>query len=124
MKVAGTNEKIHQTFGSCTFRKLLDQQDLYKNAIQWDAYRPLVDPGGICQGGKCLPRGGSICPGGKCLLRGCLPRGCLLGVCGRHPLGPEADTPPPVDRETPVKTQPSQTSFAGGNKTISVGLAL
>ena len=26
---------------------------------------------------------------------GCLPRGCLpRGVCGRHPLRPEADTPP------------------------------
>ena len=34
----------------------------------------------------CLPRG---CLPGGCLSRGCLPEGCG----GRHPLGPEADTP-------------------------------
>ena len=34
--------------------------------------------------------------------RGYLPGGCLLGET------------PPVDRQTPVKTYPSQTSFAGG----------
>ena len=28
--------------------------------------------------------------------------------------------PPPVDRQTPVKTKPSQTSFAGGKNLIYV----
>ena len=29
---------------------------------------------------------------------------------------PRTETPSPVHRQTPVKTLPSQTSFAGGNK--------
>ena len=31
---------------------------------------------------------------------------------------PPDRTPPPVDRQTPVKTLPSQTSFARGNKFV------
>ena len=61
-------------------------------------------PGGVCLGG-CLPRAG------------CLPRGVLMGVSAsglggvfQHAMGQT----PPMDRHTPVKTQPSQT-FAGAN---------
>ena len=33
---------------------------------------------------------------------------------------PSLDRDPPVDRQTPVKTLPSQTSFVGGNNNINV----
>ena len=68
-----------------------------KNAFQWDAYHPLVDriPACTVAEGVYLPEG-----------RGVPAQG--WGV-------PAQVLPPPVDRQTPVKTQPSQTSFAGGN---------
>ena len=51
---------------------------------------------------------------------GCLPGGCLPlvpeGVC--IPACNGAGTPP-VDRQTPVKKKPSQTSFAGGKNASS-----
>ena len=50
--------------------------------------------------------GGDVCPGEG----GCLPRGVYPSMQWGRPL-------PPVDRQTPVKTKPSQTLFAGGNKT-------
>ena len=62
---------------------------------------------------------------------GYLPRGCTCqgmylnegGTClGSVPArGVPAQVPPPVDRQTPVKTEPSQTSFADG-KNICLGL--
>ena len=65
-------------------------------------------------GGRCLPRG-CICPGVSA-------RGVCLGVSPRvvSVSGPEEgrQTPPPVDRQTPVKTEPSQTSFACGKNRL------
>ena len=74
-----------------------------KNGFHWDAYRTLDDripactgqgvyssnhwAGGIYLVGGCLPRGVSAQEGGVC------PGGCIPGVCGIHPPGPEADTP-------------------------------
>ena len=66
-----------------------------KNAFQEDAYRLLVDHGGVH--GACLDM--------------CVSSGCVYGVCP-HPPDPEADPPgprgrhPPMDRQTPVITLP------------------
>ena len=60
---------------------------------------------------------GEYLPGG-CLSKGAEGReGCLPGGVWQTPPSPgsEADTPPHVERQTLVKTLPSQTSFAGGN---------
>ena len=101
-----TNYTMYQYF-AVFFRKWKSIEN--KIAFQWDAYRPLVDPipactvqGGVCPGGVSvrgyLPRG--------CLPRGCLPRGVFLprgGWC--IPACNGADpAPPPVDRQTCVKT--------------------
>ena len=69
--------------------------------------------GGVCSGG-CLVLGGvyyggCLLAGGVCSRGVSAPGGCLLqgGVCSRGcgiPACTEADTPPPVDRKTPVKT--------------------
>ena len=62
--------------------------------------------------GGCLPRGVSVregvCPGDVSVQGGCLP----MGVSAWGWQTPD----PPVDRQTPVKTKPSETSFAGGKK--------
>ena len=82
----------------CLVEKLvkskLNECKYYKSAFQWNAYRPLE--GGSAQGVSA----GTVCPGGACS-GGCLPRGCLLGGVSQHAMG---QTPPPVDRQTPVKT--------------------
>ena len=90
---------------------------LNKNAFQSDAYRPLVDHIPACTGqGAMYPSMHWV--GGVYQVGGCLfPGGCLVlgdgawsqgGVCpgdvADTPAGPEADTPLPVDRQTPVKT--------------------
>ena len=75
-----------------------------------------VSPSMHCAGGRVSPPGGCVClssqgevgvclwSAGVCLLS----QGCIQASTG-------ADTPHPVDKQTLVKTQPSQTSFAGGN---------
>ena len=82
----------------------------YKNAFQWDAYRPLVDRIPACTGqGGVYPSmhwAGGV---SQHALGACLPRG-NGGVC--RGVVDERQTPP-VDRQTSVKTEPSQTSFAG-----------
>ena len=85
-----------------------------KNAFQYDAYHPLVArifqhallPGE----GVYLPSRGCTCPVEECTCLGgvYLPRGCTC-------LGVPAQVLPPVDRQTRVKTYPSQISSAGGN---------
>ena len=69
---------------------------LNENAFQWDAYCPLVDhiPACTVQVG-CLPRGVGVSAQGECLPGGV--SATPPGTRGRHP-------PPPVDRQTPVKT--------------------
>ena len=96
-----------------------------KNAFQYDSYRPLVNrmlqsasrggagSGGVVPGpGGCLLLGGLWSrgvpgPGGVCSW-GVVPG--PGGVCSRGGVGipacTEADTPPPVDRHTPVKILP------------------
>ena len=90
-------------------------------------------PGGVtCPGG--VPAWGVTCPGGTCL--GSVPAGGVLargGVPARGCTCP-GDVPawgstcpgtpihPNVDRQTPVKTQPSQTSFAGGKNQTQIQL--
>ena len=80
---------------------------MYRNAFQWDAYRPLVDriPACTVQEG-CLPRGECL-PGGGCLPRGrCLPRrgvsaqeeGCLPGGGGYPSM--QLGRPPCVQTDT------------------------
>ena len=64
---------------------------------------------------------GGVCPGG-CLPRGVSARGCLPGEVPAQwgvPAQGGYHHPPPVDRQTLVKTQPSQTMFAGGNNPVS-----
>ena len=76
------------------------ERDYNKNAFQWDVNRPLIDriPCTV-QGRPVSARGGGgVCPGG-----------CILACIGADP---------PVDRQTPVKTQPLQTSFGGGKNTV------
>ena len=52
-------------------------------------------PGGAYPGGSCMPGGGACMPGGMCAWGACMPEGRASHA---HPL------PPPVDRQTPVKT--------------------
>ena len=57
-------------------------------------------PGGSAPRGVSAPGGGRVCSQGVSA-----PRGCLLpggGVVSQHALG--KTPPPPVDRQTPVKT--------------------
>ena len=80
-----------------------------KNALQWDAYRPLVDriPACTVAGGKVTAQGG-VPAQGVYLPGGCT---CLGSTC----LGVPAQVLlPPVDKQSPMKTLPSQTSFACG----------
>ena len=78
-----------------------------KNALQWDAYRPLVDNIPACTVGRgrvstgqvgCLPLGegvsaqGCVCPG-MCLPGGCLPRGCIQACNGADIPRGQTDTP-------------------------------
>ena len=72
---------------------------------------PLVQEGVSASG----PGGSASGPGGGV----CLPlvsewggEGLCISACNG------ADTPLPVDRQAPVKTQPSQTSFAGGKNAL------
>ena len=69
-----------------------------KNALQWDAYHPLVDRISACttRGGVSAQGEGCVCLGGT----GVSAQG--VGVC--IPACIEADTPLHVDRQTPVKT--------------------
>ena len=84
-----------------------------------------VSQNALCNGGVCIP----ACTGRGCVsvLGRCLPKGvsaqgvCVCpGVCGRHPPGPEADTPPPTplwtEWQTGVKSLPCRNLVAGGNK--------
>ena len=91
-------------------------------------------PGGCtCLGGMVL--GGCTCPGGCTWSQGdvpgprgvYLPRGCTWswGCTWSQEVylvrgGYLPRYSPPVDRQTRVKTQPSQTSFAGGNDGLSL----
>ena len=85
-------------------------------------------PGGCtCRGG--VPAWGVTCPGGTCL--GSVPAGGVLAqggcTCPRDVPAwgstcPGTPTYPPGDRQTPVKTQPSQTSFAGGKNQTQIQL--
>ena len=86
-----------------------------KNAFQWDACR-CVYPSMHWAGGVYpnMHWAGGVYP------RGCLPRGRVsaqAGCVADTPIPQDQRQTPPVDRKTPVKTYPSQTSFAGGNNT-------
>ena len=83
-----------------TLSKISVKPDNNKNAFRWDAYRPLVDciPACTAQGG-CLPGVGVSAVGSASGLGG--------GVVSQHAMG--QTPPPPVDRQTPGKTLPSQT---------------
>ena len=67
--------------------------------------------GGVCPEG-CLP--GGIYPGGFI----CLGVSAQADVADTPP-GQEADTPL-MNRQTPVKTQPSQTSFTAGKNMTDI----
>ena len=65
-------------------------------------------------GGACLPHLPPLVQGGQCML-GYTPYPVHAGI-HTHPCIVHAGIHPhPVDRQTPVKTLPSQTSFADGN---------
>ena len=79
--------------------------------------------GGVCSGG-CLLWGRGVCSQGVSGLGGCLLQGglllggCLLPGGVDIPVCTEADTPPPVDRHTPVKILPWPNFLAAGNKML------
>ena len=61
--------------------------------------------------GVCAWSGGSACSGGS-----------LPGLGGHIPACTEADTPPPVDRQTPVKILPWPNFVAAGKNSLSVAI--
>ena len=76
----------------CPLEPTVTLSILNKNAFQWDVYRLLVDH---------IPGGEGVYPSmhwawGVCI-QACTGRGCLPRVGGMW------QTPPPVDRQTPVK---------------------
>ena len=72
----------------------------YKNAFQWDAYRPIVT---VRRGaGGSLSRG-SLCRGGGVFVQGGLP---------------DRDFPQWTESETGVKTLPCRNFFAGGKNPL------